>query len=398
LTIRDLAGETLAGLLQRPGRSTLTMLGTVLGIGAFVAIIGLSETASGQISKQFNVFDATQVTVKDLAAQHAPTPRLDFPANADADAEQISGVVAAGVWWQVDFTSAPIAALPDTNAADSLNLPVIASSPGALLASGAKLEGGVLFNTYHQAHRQAVAVISAAAAVQLGITGLEDQPAIFIQGRPFTIIGVISGDARLPQFGLGVIVPSSTALADWGRPQPSAPAEMIVHTQLGAAQVVASEIALALRPDDPQVLAAAAPLSPSQLRSAVTSSLNGLFLVLAAIAVVIGALGIANTTLVAILERTSEIGLRRALGARPVHIAVQFLAESGTLGLLGGLVGAALGVAATLAVTLANHWTAVLDPVVVLLAPFAGAAVGLVAGLYPALRASTVEPAEALRR
>ena len=84
LRLRDLGSEALAGLLQRPGRSVLTMLGTVLGIGSFVAIVGLSETATGQIGKQFNVLDATQVTVTDVGAGGASKPTLDLPADADA--------------------------------------------------------------------------------------------------------------------------------------------------------------------------------------------------------------------------------------------------------------------------------------------------------------------------
>ncbi|MGO9078865.1 MAG: ABC transporter permease [Streptosporangiaceae bacterium] len=109
-------------------------------------------------------------------------------------------------------------------------------------------------------------------------------------------------------------------------------------------------------------------------------------------------IGIANTTLVAVLERVGEIGLRRALGARPMHIAAQFLAESTALGLFGGLIGASLGIVTVLAVTIYHNWTALLDGRLVLAAPVAGAVIGLLAGLYPALRAGTVEPADALRR
>ena len=155
---------------------------------------------------------------------------------------------------------------------------------------------------------------------------------------------------------------------------------------------------IALRPDDPSLLTATAPASPTQLRRSVTTSLNAVFLALAGIALIVGAVGIANTTLVAVLERVGEIGLRRALGARPVHIAAQFLTESTALGLFGGLIGASLGVGAVLAVTVYQHWTALLDPRVVLAAPAAGAVIGLLAGLYPALRAGTIEPADALRR
>jgi putative ABC transport system permease protein len=394
---RDLADEALAGLLQRPGRSVLTMLGTVLGIGGFVAIVGLSQTANGQIGAAFSRLGATEITVTDAAAGQATVPTLDFPPGADALAGRINGVIAAGVWWTVPFKHGSVSARPPAGLPAELPLTVTAATPGALAASGAVLQSGVLFNQFHQAHAQNVAVVAAAAANQLGITSLTDQPAIYIKGQPFTVIGILSADQRLPQLNLGVIVPERTALRIWGLPKPASAAQMIVHTRLGAAPVVASQISVALRPDDPPALTAAPPASGSALRHSVTSSLNTLLLALAGIALIVGMIGIANTTLVAVLERTSEIGLRRAVGARPVHIAAQFLTESTALGLFGGLIGASLGVVTVLAVTVLHHWTAVLAPGLVLAAPAAGAVIGLIAGLYPALRASAVEPAEALR-
>jgi putative ABC transport system permease protein len=99
-----------------------------------------------------------------------------------------------------------------------------------------------------------------------------------------------------------------------------------------------------------------------------------------------------------VLERANEIGVRRAIGARPWHIMTQFLAESGVLGFMGGLAGTSVGVLIVLGTAIANHWTAVIDPATVLPAPLAGAAIGLTAGAYPSLRAASIEPAEALRR
>lgn len=109
-------------------------------------------------------------------------------------------------------------------------------------------------------------------------------------------------------------------------------------------------------------------------------------------------MGIANTTLVAVLERTGEIGLRRALGARSRHITLQFLAESGALGTLGGLVGTSLGTFAVIGTAMAREWTPVIHPVTVVAAPAIGLVTGVVAGLYPAWRASRIQPVEALRR
>ena len=220
---RDLAAEALAGLLQRPGRSVLTMLGTVLGIGGFVAIVGLSQTASGQIGSTFNRLDATQVTVADTGAHQAAAPTVDFPARADAMADRIHGVIAAGVWWNVPFKQAAVSARPPGQSGQSgeLGLPVTAATPGALAASGAVLQSGVLFNQFHQSQAQNVAVLGAAAASELGISDLADQPAIFIQGQPFTVIGIISGDQRIPELNLGVSVPETTALRLWGPRRPT---------------------------------------------------------------------------------------------------------------------------------------------------------------------------------
>ena len=128
-----------------------------------------------------------------------------------------------------------------------------------------------------------------------------------------------------------------------------------------------------------------------------SADLAGLFLILALISLLIGAVGIANTTLVAVLERTEEIGLRRAVGARPRHIAAQFLAESTTLGTLGGLIGTCIGVAVVVIFAAAKNWTAVLNPAYTLPAPLIGSVVGLLAGAYPALRAARTSPLAALR-
>jgi putative ABC transport system permease protein len=124
----------------------------------------------------------------------------------------------------------------------------------------------------------------------------------------------------------------------------------------------------------------------------VTTSLNAVFLALAGIALFVGAVGIANTTLVAVLERSGEIGLRRALGARPRHIAVQFLAESTVLGLFGGLLGACLGVLAALAVSVYQHWTALVDPRIVLAAPADGAIIGLLVACTPRFAPAASSP------
>ncbi|MEV7087826.1 ABC transporter permease [Streptomyces sp. NPDC093085] len=399
MALPDLLSEAVAGVVQRPARSALTSLGTVLGVGAFIAVLGLTGTAAAQIDTRFDRLTATEVTVEDTGGRDAARVPLAFPADADARMARVNGVEAAGVYWKVrlgaeeSVRSSPVGR-PDGAVSRT---PVVAASPGVLAAARPHFVQGRAYDAFHDAQDRRVAVVGAATAARLGITTLRTHPAVFVGDTAFTVIGVIDDVERRPELLLSVIVPRTPAVRIWGPPQDER-ARMLVSTELGAATQVAGEAALALRPDHPEYFRAVPPPDPRALRGAVSGDLGRLFLLLAAVCLVIGAVGIANTTLIAVMERVGEIGLRRALGARARHITWQFLTESGALGLLGGVAGASLGTTVVVGVSLHHAWTPVLDPLTLAAAPALGLATGLAAGAYPSWRASRIQPVEALRR
>ena len=409
LTVRDAAAEAIAGIVQRPGRAGLTMLGTVLGVGAFVAVLGLTATGAGQISRQFTVLEDTTVTVADNGppnnvAPPGTNPGIGFPVGADAIADHINGVSAAGVWWPValpEGTSFSASLALSGTASQTVNL--LAASPGAVRAMVPAMVAGSPLSPYENDTAQHVAMIDTSTASALGISParLPSHPAVFVNGIAYTVVGVYSSAQRVVSGGSAMLIPENTALADYGNPEPGIgtqeEAQMIIATRTGAAQAVARQIAAAELPTDPQRLVVTPPQNPLKLQGEVNGDLAGLFLILALISLLIGAVGIANTTLVAVLERTGEIGVRRAVGARPRHIAAQFLAESTALGTLGGLIGTCIGVGIVVIFAAVQNWTAVLNPLYTLPAPLIGSVVGLLAGAYPALRAARTSPLAALR-
>ncbi len=406
---RDAAAEAVAGIVQRPGRAMLTMVGTILGTGAFVAVLGLTATGAGQISHQFTVLEDTTVTVEDNgpADNTAPPPTnppIGFPADAGQIADHINGVTAAGVWWPVPLPSnTEFTASLALGATASQTINLLAASPGAVQAMGLSMIAGSPLTTYENDTAQHVAIIDATTAATLGISParLASHPAVFAGGIAYTVVGIYSTAQRVVTDESAMLIPESTALAGYGNPQPGIgnqdEAQMVIATRIGAAQAVARQIAAAELPTDPSRLVVTSPPNPQNLQSQVSGDLAGLFLVLALISLLIGAVGIANTTLVAVLERTEEIGLRRAVGARPRHIAAQFLAESTALGTLGGLIGTCIAVAIVVTFAAARNWTAILNPAYTLPAPLIGSLVGLLAGAYPALRAAHTSPLAALR-
>lgn len=397
LALIDAVDEVLAGVLARPARAILTTLGTVIGLASLVATLGISGTAGNQIVERFDELGATQVVVRAAEQRQGrgDAAASSIPWDVETRLDPLNGVVASGAIVEVSspglVRTVPVT---DPTAPSGETVPVFAASTGVLDAVRGHISAGRWFDSGHVERADPVVVIGADVAENLAITDLARGPGIFVGDHFYAVIGILDAAERDGGLVGSIIMPSSVAQRDYDVGQPT---RVVVDVDLGAAELVASQAPTALSPGTPDSVRASAPPSPTASRDDVEGDVNSLFLLLGLISLVVGAIGIANVTLVTVMERTGEIGLRRALGAKRRHIAGQFLGESALMGFIGGIVGSSVGTVAVVAVSASREWTPVLDMRLALAAPVAGALVGLLAGCYPAVRAARMEPVEALR-
>ena len=391
----DLVADCLASLAARPGRAALTVLGTVIGVAALVATLGLSKTAGNQIVGRFDELAATDVVVASKTGR-AGVAAVSMPWDAEARMLRLNGVSATGTLSDVDLKGQLVRAVPlnDPQGQTEFQLAVKAASPGLYAAVRATLSSGRVPDSGHSERADRVAVLGPNVAERLHLNRVDNQPAIYIGERLYVVIGILADVQRQPALLSSIVIPEGTARREFGL---VAPGTVQIETRIGAASLVAREAPIALLPNDPSQLRVTAPPEPRRVKAGVQSDLDVLFLLLGGVSLLVGAIGIANVTLVSVLERVGEIGLRRSLGAARRHIAAQFLVESMALGLAGGVLGAAGGTLAVVIASAARSWTPVLQPWVPLSAPLVGGAVGLLSGMYPSLRAAMLEPVDALR-
>ncbi|WP_083990385.1 ABC transporter permease [Microbacterium arborescens] len=395
----DLVLEATTDIGSRPGRLVMTVMGTVLGIGALVATVGFAQTAAGQIARQFDAAAATHLSIGPAEAQARGGQRVataSLPWDAPARLERLAGVESAAVLAPVTLRENSITAVPinDPSIAASAPPALFAASGEILDTLGGHIVTGRSFDEGHDMRGDRVAMLGSRAAERLAINRVDTQPSVFIGGVAYAVVGIFDELDRRAEVVDAVVIPTGAARQDF---QLASPGDAIARIVVGTGPQLREQAPLALAPDAVDTLEVSAPQGRSDLARDVQGDVNVVFLILGIIVLLAGGLGIANVTTLSVLERTGEIGLRRALGSTGRQIAGQFVVESIVIGLLGGLIGSALGVFAVLGVSIAQQWSPVLDPWVALGGTVLGAIIGLAAGGIPARRASRIEPVVALR-
>jgi putative ABC transport system permease protein len=384
----DLARVSTVGLRTRPLRAALSALGIAIGVAAIVAVLGLSASSQAGLLAEIDKLGTNLLTVTNGQTLLGQNAELSLAApGMIARIRPVQQVQETGAT-SVNVYRSPLVPSINTNAlavqAASLELP---AAVGTSLATGRYLNAATA--------REPVAVLGAAAAQRLGIDRIFPGERVWLGGMWFYLAGILRPAVLAPEIDDSVLVGFAAAGRYLGFDGHAT--TIYVRSATSQTAAVQSVLALTANPEAPKAVNVSQPSAALSARAAAQSALNSLFLALGAVSLLVGAVGVGNIMLIGVLERRSEIGLRRSLGATTGHIRTQFLAEAILLAVIGGAVGVAAGALSTAIYSAIRHWTVVV-PISAWSGGLAAAIViGAAAGLLPALRAAHMSPTEALR-
>jgi len=388
LTGPDLLRVGSLGLRSRRVRAALSALGISIGIAAIVGVLGISQTSKASLLAQLGAL-GNLATVQPTSSQSGG--QAELPTTAQGMAARIgpvTSVASIGAISGVNVYRTPYIPAIDTN-----GISLTAASTTLTATVGAKMARGKFLNP--ATARYPAVVLGSQAASLLGVTSLNHPQQVWIGGHWFTVVGIL-GNVPL-QSPMDAMAFIGFPVAEQYFEFDGHPTELFVRADPAQVAAVAAVLPDTVDPASPSDASVSYPADILQAEIAAKGAYNGLFLGLGAVALLVGGVGIANVMVISVLERRSEIGLRRALGATRGHIAEQFLAEALLLSLLGGLAGTVIGVAATWAYALTQHSTLLIPAQALYGGLTAALAIGAIAGLYPATRAARLSPTQALR-
>jgi putative ABC transport system permease protein len=381
-------GTGAVGLRTRRLRTALTAVGIAIGIAALVAVLGISASGQADLLHQLDSLGTNRLTVKPGQSFLGDDSKL--PEDATAMIRRIGPVISAAGTTSVSATVRRTDQIPRE---ETGGIGVVATEPELLRAVAGRVRAGSFLNA--ATGRYPTVVLGSKAAERLGIDSLDGNPAVYLGGHWFEVVGVLDPVPLLPNLDSSALIGYDVAadLFDTVRN----PSTVYVLTDPHQVEAVQSVLAATANPQHPNEVTVSRPSDALAAREAVDSTLRALLLGLGGVALLVGGIGIANMMVVAVLERSTEIGVRRALGATKRHIRLQFLVEAVLLALLGGVLGVLLGVAVTAGYTSVRHIVLSVPVTTAAAGVTAALVVGALAGLSPAARAARLNPADAVR-
>ena len=388
LARRDLVRVGSLGLRSRRVRASLSALGISIGIAAIVGVLGISQSSkSGLLAELGRLGNLLSVQ----AGQSAFGQQSELPTAAEGMVSRIAPVT--NVTEIGNVSGAHVYRNQYVPAIDTNGISVTATDASLPATLGARVAHGTFLNP--ATARYPAVVLGAEAAKLLGIHDLATPTQVWLGGQWFTVVGILKPVELVTQVDSMALIGFPIAERYFGFD--GHPTDIYLRSVPGQVDAVASVLPSTVNPQDPTVVQVSQPSDVLKAEVATKGAYNGLLLGLGAVALLVGGVGIANVMVISVLERRSEIGLRRALGASRRHVAEQFLAEALLLSALGGVAGTVIGGVATAIYALAQHWSVVIPALALYGGVGAALVIGAIAGLYPSMRAARLSPTEALR-
>jgi putative ABC transport system permease protein len=385
----DLFRVASIGLRSRRLRASLSALGIAIGIAAMVAVLGISESSKAHLLAALDRL-GTNLLVVEAGGGFTGNEDAALPTTSETMLRRIAPVQEVSSVTSVDATVLRTDLAPSNQTG---GITVKAADTQLLDTLVGEMADGEWLDETRAG--LPVVVLGSVTAERLGISDVGDGVQVWLGGQWFTVIGIMQSLELAPDLDTSAVIGRDIATAELGAAE--APGTVYLRTDPDQVDAVQAVIAPTANPENPDQVEVSRPSDAIEARAAASNAFTALFLGLGAVALLVGGVGIANVMVISVLERRSEIGLRRALGATRRHVSVQFLSEALLLSAAGGLAGVILGAAVTAGYDAARGWEIVVPTVGLAGGVAAALAIGAVAGLYPATRAARLAPTDALR-